>query len=77
MKYYTGVLTTVCGADAAVSRTGYTGEDGCELIVPGGTAVKLWLALLKHGSEFGILPAGLGAAIRFGWKPVCHCTGTS
>jgi aminomethyltransferase len=61
MKYYTGAFSTVCGVDAAVSRTGYTGEDGCELIVPGGTAVKLWLALLKHGREFGILPAGLGA----------------
>jgi aminomethyltransferase len=61
MKYYTGLFTTICGVDAAVSRTGYTGEDGCELIVPSGTAVKLWLALLKHGKELGLLPAGLGA----------------
>jgi aminomethyltransferase len=61
MSYYSGLFTTVGGVDAAVSRTGYTGEDGYELIVPGGTAVKLWLALLKHGKPHGILPAGLGA----------------
>ncbi len=61
MKYYSGVFGTVCGIDAAISRTGYTGEDGCELIVPSGTASRLWLALLKHGREHGVLPAGLGA----------------
>src|SRR6187401_2003012 len=34
LGYYMGVETTVCGAPAVVSRTGYTGEDGCELIIP-------------------------------------------
>ena len=30
--------TTICGHAGIVSRTGYTGEDGCELIVPRGSA---------------------------------------
>ncbi|WP_397595777.1 glycine cleavage system aminomethyltransferase GcvT [Silanimonas sp.] len=40
-----------------VARTGYTGEDGFEVIVPEGDAVALWEAL--EGADVG--PAGLGA----------------
>jgi aminomethyltransferase len=40
-----------------VARTGYTGEDGFEMIVPGGAAVAFWNALLAAG----VKPAGLGA----------------
>jgi aminomethyltransferase len=40
-----------------VARTGYTGEDGFEVIVPEGDAVALWEAL--EGA--GVGPAGLGA----------------
>ena len=43
------------------SRTGYTGEDGFELIVPVKAAVATWEALMDAGRVFGILPAGLGA----------------
>ena len=39
------------------ARTGYTGEDGFEILVPNQEAVPLWKALL----EVGIEPAGLGA----------------
>ena len=31
-----------------VSRTGYTGEDGCELIVPAETAVTVWESVLQR-----------------------------
>ncbi len=57
----------VSAADVTVSRTGYTGEDGFELIVPGGDASRLWEALLAAGREFGIRPCGLGArdTLRF------------
>ena len=47
----------VCGVDALVARTGYTGEPGVELIVAAGDAVELWDGLLSAGSE----PIGLGA----------------
>src|SRR3954470_3266830 len=34
LAYYTGTESSICGYPGIVSRTGYTGEDGCELIVP-------------------------------------------
>ena len=40
-----------------VARTGYTGEDGFEIIVPEAQAVAFWNALLAAG----VKPAGLGA----------------
>jgi aminomethyltransferase len=40
-----------------IGRTGYTGEDGLEIMLPGEEAVTLWRAL----SEAGVRPAGLGA----------------
>lgn len=49
------------GIWAVVSRTGYSGEDGFEIIVSKKDAVKLWRALSEIGKEFGLKPAGLGA----------------
>ena len=40
-----------------IARTGYTGEDGFEVIVPEAEAVALWNRLL----EAGVRPCGLGA----------------
>jgi aminomethyltransferase len=45
------------GASLFVARTGYTGEDGFEVVVPVDRAVALWDALLAAG----VKPAGLGA----------------
>ncbi|MCW8195728.1 glycine cleavage system aminomethyltransferase GcvT [Proteobacteria bacterium 005FR1] len=39
------------------SRTGYTGEDGLEIIMPDGEVVQFWQGLLEAGVE----PCGLGA----------------
>lgn len=44
-------------ADMMVARTGYTGEDGFEIVLPAGRAVEVWNAL---GAQ-GVRPAGLGA----------------
>lgn len=60
LKYYHGMPAEVCGLDAYVSRTGYTGEDGFELVVTDG-AVELWNKLLDAGQPQGLLPCGLGA----------------
>ena len=49
------------GATAWVSRTGYTGEDGFELVIPNGRAAALWEDLMSLGQALGLLPAGLGA----------------
>jgi aminomethyltransferase len=45
------------GSGLFVARTGYTGEDGFEVVVPVAHAVALWDALLAAG----VKPAGLGA----------------
>jgi aminomethyltransferase len=51
----------ICGVDCQVARTGYTGEDGCELLCDAAEANRLWTALLTAGASFGIKPCGLGA----------------
>ena len=45
------------GMPLFVARTGYTGEDGFEIIVPNEHAIALWNALV----DAGVRPAGLGA----------------
>jgi aminomethyltransferase len=48
---------TADGVEVFVARTGYTGEDGFEVIVPEARTVAFWNALL----DAGVKPAGLGA----------------
>ena len=47
----------IAGVPALVCGTGYTGEDGCELLLPPEGAGAVWDALLERG----VTPAGLGA----------------
>ncbi len=61
LKYYAWMDTTVCGMPMTMSRTGYTGEDGFEVYVPGGNEKKVWDAFMDAGSKDGLLPIGLGA----------------
>jgi aminomethyltransferase len=44
-----------------VSRTGYTGEDGFEIVGEGSAIVRVWEKLLEGGATYGIKPCGLGA----------------
>jgi len=44
-----------------VSRTGYTGEDGFEVVAPGQLIEAIWNQLLSAGQAYGLKPAGLGA----------------
>jgi len=48
---------TVAGSDCLVCGTGYTGEDGVELLIEPEGASAVWDALLERG----VVPAGLGA----------------
>ncbi len=61
-----------------IARTGYTGEDGFEIYIPSDepTSGRVWGEVLAAGAEFGILPCGLGRAIRCGWRRRWRCTGT-
>ncbi len=56
-KFVATEAVTKDGTPLFVARTGYTGEDGFEIVVPEDKAVALWNALLA----VGVKPAGLGA----------------
>jgi aminomethyltransferase len=68
-KRFTCTPITIAGYDTYLCRTGYTGEDGAELLVLNcpftdegkKRAIRFWEELLKQGTEFGIKPCGLGA----------------
>jgi aminomethyltransferase len=57
LAYYFATATTYQGKACIVSRTGYTGEDGLEFIVPAELGITLWEELLRRGAK----PCGLGA----------------
>jgi aminomethyltransferase len=54
---FTFAEAEVDGVPAMVNRTGYTGEDGCELLCMAEDAVRLWDAVLERGA----VACGLGA----------------
>lgn len=56
-KFSAGEAKATDGAPLFVARTGYTGEDGFEIVVAETAAVSLWESLLGAG----VKPAGLGA----------------
>lgn len=51
----------VSAVNCLASRTGYTGEDGFELLCDWDDAPTLWSNLLEMGELYGMQPAGLGA----------------
>ena len=53
--------TQFAGRQVWVSRTGYTGEDGFEIVAPGEVIEAVWNRLLELGRPHGLKPAGLGA----------------
>jgi aminomethyltransferase len=61
VKFYRFAEGEVAGQPALVARTGYTGEDGFEVMVAPGGVSDLWESLLAGGAEAGLVPAGLGA----------------
>ena len=54
---FTFAEETLDGIETMVARTGYTGEAGAELLVPGEDAEALWQLVLDRGAR----PCGLGA----------------
>lgn len=65
MRYYQCVEAKIsfggASAKAVVSRTGYTGEDGWELIVEAKAAEAIWTTILAAGAADGVIACGLGA----------------
>jgi aminomethyltransferase len=56
-KPFTFEMGEVDGVEVMVNRTGYTGEQGVELMVMADDAAELWEAVIARGAQ----PAGLGA----------------
>src|SRR6267154_1272689 len=54
---FTFAESEIDGVPVMVNRTGYTGEDGCELLCMTDDAAVLWDAVLARG----VVPCGLGA----------------
>ena len=57
MRLFRAAETEIAGAPSIIARTGYTGEDGFELMAPSGDAARIWRAL----SDAGAVPCALGA----------------
>lgn len=57
VKAYGHLEATVLGQPAFLARTGYTGEDGFEVMVEPNVGIELWQKLI----EAGVVPCGLGA----------------
>ncbi len=60
-KYYAWADARFDGGSLLIARTGYTGEDGFELLVRAESAIALWDAVHAAGEAHGLVPAGLAA----------------
>ena len=60
LKYYRWVETSLYGVPVLVSRTGYTGEDGFEIVVSGDDTETLWCKLFAAAEPLGGMACGLG-----------------
>jgi len=58
LAYMTAVIATFEGVEVVVSRSGYTGERGYEILAPNERAVALWEAIAVQPI---VTPVGLGA----------------
>lgn len=61
LAYYTFREIPATDATTLVSRTGYTGEDGVEILGSHDFVLTAWRRLLAEGAAHGVRPAGLGA----------------
>lgn len=61
LKYYRFAEFNLFGLPVVISRTGYTGDLGYELMLPAEHAVTVWDGLRQAGQGCGLEPIGLGA----------------
>lgn len=61
LRYYASIKSTVYRQNALIARTGYTGEDGFELILAADDGPEIWDLLLEERHGVQPVAAGLGA----------------
>jgi aminomethyltransferase len=61
LRNYSVIEGHVAGVPALIARTGYTGEDGFEVVIDMAAAGTIWDALMAAGRPVGLVPVGLGA----------------
>jgi aminomethyltransferase len=61
VKNYRGTTGRFCDQPCYLSRTGYTGEDGGEIICDTTVATEIWETLFVQGRDEGLQACGLGA----------------
>lgn len=74
-KSFTIKPAIIEGIRLLASRTGYTGEDGFELLVENEYSEYLWDKILQEGLEYGIKPIGLGARDTLRLEAALHLYG--
>ena len=78
VPYYSLMEGRLLGSlNTVISRTGYTGEDGFELIVGASAALQVWEACWNRASRMVWPFAGSGPGTHCGSRPPCLFTGTS
>ena len=70
---FTWEMGEIDGIEVMVNRTGYTGEEGVELVSTPDDAPALWDAIVARD----IVPCGLGAGTRSASRSAIRCTGTT
>jgi aminomethyltransferase len=62
LEYMWALPARVAGMRALISRTGYTGELGYEILIPAEHAHDFWGALTEAGEKHGLALVGMAAA---------------
>ena len=62
LPYMWALPAQVAGVRALISRTGYTGELGYEILIPVEHAHDFWGVVTEAGQKYGLAPVGMAAA---------------
>lgn len=62
LKYMWSMPARIAGVRTIISRTGYTGELGYEVLMPAEYAHDFWGAVMEAGGKYGLKPVGMVAA---------------
>jgi aminomethyltransferase len=74
-EFFTIKRAELLNINLFVSRTGYTGEDGFEIMVKNEFSELLWNYIIEYGKEFGLQPIGLGARDTLRLEAALHLYG--